>query len=373
MLNIKIKNNNSLYKIIFFGLILLANLYRQTNESAFLYHFFQIGFWLLFVIMIIIYFFSIKNIHFSAKQLIILFILVCISLFGLIFKDMNIFFLSIFCIFSFYLSSKEIVNLYNYSVIITLVSFVLLSILNFLPLWNNGNLVLGFNNKNTTGYYIFYFAFVFYFINHKYSFINYFITFSCFILEWYLIQDRTAAILILLGIVLLVTPFIEKITIRRILVILPIFLVLVSAFLTINFGKYIWINNLDKFLSWRISIWNNSWNMYTFSLIPQNINSVLTIARDYSLGQQYTLSGFDGFFALGVLQDGILLFIWIIVNMLYVLQYFVKNLSLKNRVIYILSILFILFNFTEKVSIVYFLCWLIPLAVHLEGEVNVEY
>lgn len=372
MLKAKDQNRILLYRVMLCSLILFANLYRQTNATFFLYSFFQIVFWILLIVVSLVWIAYIKVQFFNKKQIMLLFVIGCIACYSLLFKDMNMFFLSIFCLFFFQLNSEEIIQIYNWAIFITLIIFCLFSFINILPKWNNESLVLGFNNKNTAGYYILFVAFSLFFVNNRFTFVNYIAIFFSFILEWHFVQDRTAAILLLLGILLFIVPILKNKIIRIFIIFLPVFLIFISIFLIINFGKYLWINDIDKFLSWRISIWNNSWNVYNMNLLPQNINGILTIARDYSMWQQYTLSGFDGFFALGILQDGLLLFIWIIINMTYLLYYYVKNFSINNRAIYILSIVFILYNFTEKVSIVYFLCWLIPLAVHLEGETNNE-
>lgn len=203
-----------------------------------------VGLMLLLILSILM---SYKKYFYKSSNAYIIGIVLMFILFLCTFKEMPITLL--LCILCCFLPYYDIIKIFLYSL-------SLVFILEFI-LGGPGYLFL---SKNTTGYLLLCFAITAIdFIRRRRTsaFIDWIVLIIFFIFTWQVIKSRTSALLILIFGLIYETNFFSKISRVKLyfVTLLPLFLIVISLFLTLNYGKSSLINSINIFLSGRISMW----------------------------------------------------------------------------------------------------------------------
>lgn len=365
MLNIS-KKRVLFYEILCTILIICINLMFQFDEKQFSSFFKLIGIISFGIVCFCFVAFSLKY-DFQTRELLIILLLLLLQFVCFAFKDNDSLLLLVFAVLFFFLDEISIVRIYLWSLIVVFIITSISSLSGLLPVRADGYLVLGFGYKNRIGFIIFSIAVYLFSIiklrdNSKLGTLvgNCILIFTAIFEQ--LVQDKTALMLIILFMMMYNFHIfrINNVILKLSSVCLPVILTILSLFLAFNFSKYQWILKLNDLLSWRIGLWNNDWGMYHISWFPQNINSFFSYVTSY--GQYLTITATDGYFALGILQNGIIFFVVSIIALMYMVFYNFKNVDNKKEIILCLSIIFMLFSFSENIPLLGYLCFLFPTA-----------
>lgn len=298
-----------------------------------------------------------------------IFFIIFFVIFGLYFRDLDIVVLGVLAQCLLFVSGKEIIKIYGISQAILVVFLLILAFFKFIPLfstiqngwlYDGGALALDFGiNKNLVGIFLFNIAMLL-FVSEKLKFYLQCIIFSVIeIIIIFLIRDRTVGIILFLFFICYVFKK-NKINTSRLskvfIVLLPLFLIILSLFLSFNYGKKDWINEFNAVLSGRIQFWNYFWNQYSLKLWPQDLTSYFNMYTfGYISSIQYPV---DGFYSLGLLKEGIIAFGILIIMMIYTLHNLLKN---ENRLVFLVMFSMILISFSENIALSYgYICYLFP-------------
>lgn len=298
-----------------------------------------------------------------------IFFIIFFVIFGLYFRDLDIVVLGVLAQCLLFVSGKEIIKIYGISQAILVVFLLILAFFKFIPLfstiqngwlYDGGALALDFGiNKNLVGIFLFNIAMLL-FVSEKLKFYLQCIIFSVIeIIIIFLIRDRTVGVILFLFFICYVFKK-NKINTSRLskvfIVLLPLFLIILSLFLSFNYGKKDWINEFNAVLSGRIQFWNYFWNQYSLKLWPQDLTSYFNMYTfGYISSIQYPV---DGFYSLGLLKEGIIAFGILIIMMIYTLHNLLKN---ENRLVFLVMFSMILILFSENIALSYgYICYLFP-------------
>ncbi|MDY5436857.1 hypothetical protein [Peptostreptococcus porci] len=298
-----------------------------------------------------------------------IFFIIFFVIFGLYFRDLDIVVLGVLAQCLLFVSGKEIIKIYGISQAILVVFLLILAFFKFIPLfstiqngwlYDGGALALDFGiNKNLVGIFLFNIAMLL-FVSEKLKFYLQCIIFSVIeIIIIFLIRDRTVGVILFLFFICYVFKK-NKINTSRLskvfIVLLPLFLIILSLFLSFNYGKKDWINEFNAVLSGRIQFWNYFWNQYSLKLWPQDLTSYFNMYTfGYISSIQYPV---DGFYSLGLLKEGIIAFGILIIMMIYTLHNLLKN---ENRLVFLVMFSMILISFSENIALSYgYICYLFP-------------
>lgn len=298
-----------------------------------------------------------------------IFFIIFFVIFGLYFRDLDIVVLGVLAQCLLFVSGKEIIKIYGISQAILVVFLLILAFFKFIPLfstiqngwlYDGGALALDFGiNKNLVGIFLFNIAMLL-FVSEKLKFYLQCIIFSVIeIIIIFLIRDRTVGVILFLFFICYVFKK-NKINTSRLskvfIVLLPLFLIILSLFLSFNYGKKDWINEFNAVLSGRIQFWNYFWNQYSLKLWPQDLTSYFNMYTfGYISSIQYPV---DGFYSLGLLKEGIIAFGILIIMMIYTLYNLLKN---ENRLVFLVMFSMILISFSENIALSYgYICYLFP-------------
>ena len=183
-----------------------------------------------------------------------IFFIIFFVIFGLYFRDLDIVVLGVLAQCLLFVSGKEIIKIYGISQAILVVFLLILAFFKFIPLfstiqngwlYDGGALALDFGiNKNLVGIFLFNIAMLL-FVSEKLKFYLQCIIFSVIeIIIIFLIRDRTVGVILFLFFICYVFKK-NKINTSRLskvfIVLLPLFLIILSLFLSFNYGKKDWI------------------------------------------------------------------------------------------------------------------------------------
>lgn len=356
-----------IYEVLCCVLLICINLMYQFNTTQWSIVF-KIAAIVTFGIVCILFVNLNIDYKFQYKDLIIIALLIIMQVICLIFRDNDALLLLIGGVLFFFLDSINIIKIYLWNLLVTFIITAFASLIGIFPLKADGFYVFGFGYKNRIGFIIFsisLYIFVLTILKYKNKIatrIGYFLLFLTVFIEQ-MLQDRTASILLMLFIIIYGIHLLKlnNAIIKILIVSLPLILIIVSLYLTFNFSKYQWIYKLNDWLSWRIGLWNNDWNMFHLSLFPQHINSYFSYITDY--GQFMTITALDGYFALGVLQHGIIFFVLSILALMQMLFFGLQNMNKQQEVIVCMVVIFILYSFSETIPVISYLCFLFPTAL----------
>lgn len=311
------------------------------------------------LILLLMLFFVAKLNKFEISYYLIL--PVVIGLIGVFCKNSRIMFTSLILFLTINLKPKKILNIYGMATVLLLIGICLFQLLN----------QISYINKNTWGYYILVSMLYLFFKIDNNNFKKRFLGGVCILilalfLENYL-HDRTADYLIILFIISYVLKIYKtgNLILKQLIVMLPIILTVFSIYLSLNYGKYSWISDgFNNLLSYRISIWDNLWSNYNISIFPQDI---LQYAYGYSAILNQNITAADGFFAIGILIYGCVIYlIYIFSISAGLFKYF--RLNLQDKMIFYFIFILIFYGFTETGLDNCYSCCLIPLSMSLLKE-----
>lgn len=343
-------------------LLVVANLRSLINQYVDINIFYNLILLVSILLVAIGTILEYKNATYTTGNLVNISAIIILGIISYIFNNAAITVICIYSLIVFFVNGKDLIKIFGISQIIIVICLIIFALFGKVPIFQNiynsylytenGTHVLTLGtNKNLLGL-IFFNIYIYIFeILKNINVRNIYLLFTTglfFIVEYGYIKDRTIAFLL---IIFLIIYFIweskrklKKIE-KFIIIFLPIVLTLISIYLSINYGKYTWMININHILSGRLIIWNDLWNQYSVSWLPININ--LTYL-DYSTGMSiYKSLPLDGFFALGILQYGIIIFgiliIWITIVLKKLCQSF-----LKNKYILLVMLIFVLLSFSES-------------------------
>ncbi|OYS20671.1 hypothetical protein CBF55_01115 [Lactobacillus taiwanensis] len=299
--------------------------------------------------------------------------LIFFVIYGIYFKDIDISILGVLGISLLFFSGKEIVKIYGISQLILVTFLLIFGLFQLIPLitsiqngWiydgNVSTLTFGLN-KNLVGIFFFNIA-IFLFISKKFEkkeWLQYILAVIIGLIIIFLVRDRTVGIILFLFLICYTLikrkKNISKLS-RFLIVLLPIFLTIFSLFLSLNYGKKEWINIFNENLSGRVQYWNYFWNRFSVSLLPQSLTDYFNM---YDMGVISTVQyPIDGFYSLGILKDGIIVFTLLIALIMFTLLKLLRNFN-KNKFIVIVIISLLLFSLTENIALSYgYICYLFP-------------
>ncbi|EEX28811.1 hypothetical protein AAA410_09490 [Lactobacillus crispatus] len=267
---------------------------------------------------------------------------------SLIFKSYSIVLLYLCGISAFNFSSRELVKIYFCSTFIGVVVSAMFGILGIINFSN-----LGFTSKNAIGFFIFSECLLYFYLNSDFKkIIKVFILLILFFIEFFVVKDRTAGILSIIYLVIVLNKRMLK---NKLTVTLSFVLAIVSMFLgekfTLDSG---WMNSLNKALSNRLLFWNFNLNQYGIKFFPQNIETINVLLNDGSFTTNYLDNGYLNFLiGIGYFQTIILLLILCVAIERVIIQ------NKYNELVII--VIFLIYAFTEKIVFSPICCILFPL------------
>lgn len=329
----------------------------------------------LFFILFISIFVSSNEAKWKSYDIINMILLLVLIILGLATHDLIVVFIAIMSIGMYFYDFNTIFYIYGINQLIILCMYILLTLLKIVPSFDEqGYFVLGFTNKNVLGFVLMN-VFVF-LININITakitkIIRVLILLVLFFIVYQYTSDRTVALLMLVTFVL---HWISKTkngvsrSVKLLIVSLPIILTVLSIFLAKNYARYTWIQHLDIFLSSRIKIWSEYWNTFNISWFPQNIN---IFNYNFTPGEPLLIrEAMDGFFALGLLQHGIIIFSIFIILLMVALYYSSKH---YNSILLISLIVYTIMCFSEYSPLTYYSSsFLFPFVLSELGRENRE-
>lgn len=360
------------YKIVCCILLISLNLMFELNNMQWSIFFKAISIISFTIICFLFVYFSFKY-KFKTQDLVVLTVLLVTEVICFIFHDNEALLLLIAAVLFSFLKEIDIINIYLWTLIIVFFITATLSFLGVLPLTADRFYVLGFGYKNRIGFILFSIClYTFFIIKNRYSnklttVIGYLLLFLAIFLEQAL-QDRTAMVLLLLFLVIYSThvfKFNNKFF-AILIISLPLILIAISLFLSFNLTRFEWINKLNELLSLRISLWNNDWSMYNLTIFPQQLNSYFSYITNY--GQNVSVTALDGYFALGMLQHGIIFFMISIYSLMHMLFINLEDINDEKELLMCITVIFILYSFSESIPAVSYLCFLFPTAFSLKSS-----
>lgn len=294
----------------------------------------------------------------SRTVLMRLLILLIITIVLLLLKDYFFVQLFIFVIYSLYIDTKEIIKDYFYGIIFAVITVILLSYIGFFPMYTPGNYLLafGFNNPNTLGLLITLIYLSGYLIFDKVNeIITLIVTMGIIYFTFFPLDDKTASITIFIFYILIhinVKGF--NYFIKWITIIIPFVLFILAVFLSFYVEKYNWTLRLSSWLTGRPEIWAQYYSIYKVHLLPHDVQtfSLSNYERNF-FGNNTPLlyRGFDGAYSSGLLTQGVIG----IIILLIVISYYIYCLDVnKDRKLIIVFLSLLIFAFTESIFIVPF-------------------
>lgn len=292
------------------------------------------------------------NKGYISEKIFCFYCLIFISLIlSIIFKSYSISLLYLLGISAFNFSSRELVKIYFYSTIVGVCVSALLGMSGIISFLN-----FGFNNKNMLGFYLLSgVIFYFYLKPNAKKITQSFIFLIVFFLEFFLIKDRTAGIISIIYLILVLLKRNDKKLKGKAIIALPFILTIVSVFLGENFSlNSNWMNIVNKALSNRLLFWNFNLNQYGIKFFPQRIESFNVLLNDGSFTVNYLDNGYLNFLiGIGYIQTIILLVIICIA---------IRNVIIRDKYNeLIIIVVLLLYAFTEKVIFSPICCILFPL------------
>lgn len=291
-----------------------------------------------------------------------------ISIIACFFKDYVFIPFFIFGVYGIYISGQQIIKIYSYSMLVVVVSTVLLSLVGRFPMYTESNLLsMGFSNPNVLGFLITT-IFIGFLITYNVPFVESLIiaTLIC-LFDYICLGDNTAFTITIIFFALSFGKSDQfTLSLKEIVVCMPVALFILSWFLACFYGKYNWIYEISSFLTGRPAIWNAYKDIYTIHLFPQHIQIYTLSSYQYAFfGENLPLiyRGFDGAYIYLLLSQGIL----ITALILYSLTYYVIHLNAKKqkKELYMMASMLI-FAVTESIVIApfgYFESYLVILII----------
>ena len=344
------------FLLIVIGILSTSNLSTVISSTA------LSGIDLILAIMIavnaIINFFRIERI--SSKLFYFLGLIFFSLVLSLIFKSYSIVLLYLCGISAFNFSSRELVKVYFYSTFIGVVVSAMFGILGIINFSN-----LGFTSKNAIGFFIFSESLLYLYLNSDFrKVIKVFILLILFFIEFFIVKDRTAGILSIIYLVIVLNKRMLK---NKLTVMLPFILAIVSMFLgekfTLDSG---WMSSLNRVLSNRLLFWNFNLNLYGIKFFPQKIETTSVLLSNGSFTTNYLDNGYLNFLiGIGYFQT---------IFLLLILCVAIKNIIIQNKYNeLVIIVILLLYAFTEKVVFSPICCILFPLCfLEIKSSYNSE-
>lgn len=353
------KKNQIIYGIIFYLLLTARNIVENlninfNNLNKLLGYLFVIAMFILLIMWIN----NIKNKKISITDIFLLLSVGIIEYLGLVSHDIDLIIMPFVIIITYFMNIDRIISCYCISLISVLIIYIVLVRVN----------IFVTTNKNTIGYFVLILTMFLLFKmkekkNIKYLLLKTLIVVLGIIGEIF-IKDRTAEGLIILLVIMQSLNILQLskkrafLLLRSAIILLPFILTGISVYLAINFGKNIEIiNRLNMLLSYRIAIWNNLWNAYSVQFFPQDISNYAYTFLNYA---GLYVKATDGFFAIGPLKFGWILYLFFIFLMSSAMFKFYKTNDNNSYFFYFLIIL-ILYNFTETIIDRSCFCLILPI------------
>lgn len=260
------------------------------------------------------------------------------------------------------LDVNEVVFVVSLASFMTIVTFTILSFSGILPLFSaDGIIILGTLHKNGLGFMLTLVAAaaLYYLRNNKMQ-KNCGLVIALIVsyVNWYFIEDRTAAIALVVDIIISYVIFNGRQIKSKIFMWLPVGLSIISWLCIYAYPNYNWAVSVDKVLSRRLILWKYVWTYFSPSLWQQNIAYGNRGIGDIYVGG----SPMDGFFAVGALAYGYVVFISIMVLLVYLLSCLLKSSKYNDLLPYAICI--IITSFTELNTCITTNVWLIPVAIN---------
>ena len=287
-------------------------------------------------------------------DLITILISMAFIIFVYLYHNNSIIYCGILSILFMIVKSEKIIIIYGIAQMITFLYFSIQAFIGIRPLFGFQSIVFGFQQKNVAGYFLLSIMIAIFKILDRYK-----LRYSLLVLllslyvESFLINDRTAALLILIFFIIYKQNLIPKSRISKILAVsLPVLLTIISLYLLNNYGKVDFLYKIDEILSKRVQIWQLFWSYFSPKLFPQDVS--LLVSRDL------TNLPFDGVYASGLLQYGYIFYLLIILLLSNSIYFSIKE---NNKYLYTTIIIYILLGFTESVAFNSIICYLLPFSI----------
>lgn len=264
------------------------------------------------------------------------------------FSKLNILMFFIFVNYCLWMDGIKILQNYRNAMLCAVVVVVVLSFFGVLPIKLNGLWVFGFNNPNILGLLLTQICLLnFVFYSKRYYF-NYFCIILLFLFDIYYLDDGTSKLCLIIFILLYSLYKLKyvRLLIIRFTLFLPTLLAAFTVFLTINFGKFQWTEELSEWLTNRPKIWNIYFNNYGINMWPQSV--IQFSANDFTrrfFGNNLPIfyRGFDGSYIYNFITLGFFIGILLIIATTFFIYKIKKDRALSCT---ICSLLF--YSFTES-------------------------
>lgn len=351
----KMNETNHLYKrLLTFTIFYMATYSSSLWISKFSQPIFGYVRYILIAFMLIFFLYRFIFLNKSRRQMAIVLVLLIFFMYNLLFHyGIVVIPILVFCIYSSYLSPKEIIQSYTLGLSFCVLFVVSLSLVGVLPMKNDSDLLAyGFSNPNGLGGMLAVIFMSYLYLHWRKSKILFLTLYIVAIfLNNHILNDRTAA----LGMIIFLFFYVVRHHIRNfnllglIGIFLPVILTIISLLLAYLYGRNNWIYSIDHLLTRRIYIWNYYLNMSGIHLIPNSLNIVKANEGEldfYGKNINILLTGsFDGGYMFLLLRMGIINTIAI----LYLIGNFFNYLRRKHSIsLEILLLIFVINAFTEN-------------------------
>lgn len=220
-----------------------------------------------FIVTTILYILYVVYCFFYSIKTNDIFYIVFLGCLVLIFRNSSIIFLSGLALISSRLRINDFVFIYKYAIGIGLTMTTCLSLLGKLPMRNyiDGVISVGFVNENTLGFYLSFFAILTTlkiidgYITYNFTFINILILILAILFDLFVINYNTAIIMISVYLLFcFFSKFLDKVRhfLSVIFFLLPPFLMYLSYWCALNFGKYGFLQKANEILTNRFLMWH---------------------------------------------------------------------------------------------------------------------
>ncbi|UQS83293.1 hypothetical protein [Bombilactobacillus thymidiniphilus] len=346
-MDIKLKQN-VLVLIISIGYQVFCSSAWQDIHTSF---YWKIANYLMYVAIYFLAAYETAFMNFNKKRAIFFVVLTSLIIIGLLKGQTAAVMVFIYCALAINMSTRDLISAYLVALIIAILMVIVLCVAGILPSYTEaGLLAWGFRNPNALGFYL---ALIFLLGQTLVTHSNWIINIVAFILVLvvYLpLNDHTASLMIILGLVLGWCSSIFKYKIINICIsTMPLFFTGLVFWIGHNYTNYAWMPRFNDFFTLRPMIWHFYFDNFPVTWLGTAIPDMKLIG----------FGAFDGAYAFYTITFGILFISTVVGALTWSLK---KTLNSQNYYLTILLLVLTLAAVSENTPFIGFQSPLIPLA-----------
>lgn len=360
-INLTKLKNKILILLILINVLQLSLLTERFPENLFL----RISYGLVFFEFAIIGIEIIKKKNFNIKKILLFLLFLFLIVFNIFYHSNGWVYIFSYLFIAMNISPKSIS--YDYFLGLSLgffFSFVL-SIFSIIPIVQYKNIIFGFSNQNTTGYFLFIILISWLIIKKTRIGLKELLLSVFFILvEFFIFDDSTACVVFIIFLFLFIlnnnnNRLSDSHILHMFIISLPFLLLIISLILATGFSNSKF-SQLNSLLSNRLYNWSHYLTYYNFHLYPQNIDTIEVNSTIYGLPAN--VLAFDNAYLFYLLYLGTIQFILILLMISLAIKKTLKN-HFYIQTFFIVVLL--VFGFTENIAFTVQVSPLLPLSISI--------